>query len=187
MAPNYQPPTAWSCAQCGRQNAANQGVCPSCGGARSVPGTPGAAGARSRGAARRGRRILIFGVSAIFWLCFAAGFASPKACAMVGGPSALDEALETVRACNRAKEALGDDIGPALTGCTTGKSRTGGGTGSASWNTTIEGTKGKGSLSWSARKADGKWTVVRASLSVSGSSIDVLDCGGSKKKKKGDD
>jgi len=104
----------------------------------------------------------------------------------LGGPTALDEALETVRACHRAQAALGDDIGPALTGCTSGKSRYDGSTGSASWNTTIEGSKGKGSLSWSARKDDGKWRIVRASLTVSGSSLDVLDCG-STKKKKGDD
>ncbi len=119
----------------------------------------------------------------LFWIGFAICFLSPKACTTLGGPTAFDQVLETVQACDKARAALGGDIGAAWVGMTSGKSRSGGGSGLASWSTSVEGTKAKGPLSWSARKTNGVWEITRASLTVNGTAIDVLECAKSKSKK----
>lgn len=91
--------------------------------------------------------------------------------------SGYDDALvQTVEHCPRARELLGDDIGPAVVGVSCGSTETGGGTGQASWRMSFSGTRGRGALHFDAEQHAGQWSVTRAWLDAEGEDIDLLAC-----------
>jgi hypothetical protein len=87
-----------------------------------------------------------------------------------------DAVVETIEACPRAVELLGEDISPAWVGLSCGQSETGGGQGHASWTMAYAGSRERGQLDFNADKHGGEWTVRRAVLTVDGESIDLLAC-----------
>ena len=98
--------------------------------------------------------------------------------ALVRCDGSLDAAVERVRACASAADALGADIGPSFVGLSCGSSRTEGAFGQASWETPVAGTRGRGTLRYAAEKRGEAWQVLSASVEVGGATLPVVPCGG---------
>lgn len=105
----------------------------------------------------------------------------PQACGRATAScSGYDDLLiEAVERCPRARELLGDDIGPAVVGCGCGKTETSSGAGTASWLMSVAGSRDRGLLDFDAEKHGGRWSLTRAVLDVNGEGIDLLACGAS--------
>jgi len=104
----------------------------------------------------------------------------------VGGPSCglcaascegyrqtLDESLAT---CPAVKKLLGDDPALSHVGLACGSTKSGGGTGTASWNLPVSGSRARGTLSVSLEKHGGQWAMTRGELSSRGDSVDLVQC-----------
>src|SRR5678816_1081143 len=90
-----------------------------------------------------------------------------------------DEAVTAmVRKCPRAIALLGDDAHPARLGLACGSTETSGDSGHASWNLPYTGSRGRGTVSFTAMKSDDRWQVLRAALEVDDETIDLVACAG---------
>jgi hypothetical protein len=164
------------CGQCGKVNQARYQFCLGCGADLSASQARAAQPNRER--VRRGKRGLVGGIlgfNAVFWALFTMMFVSPKACALFS-PGNEDLAIETLKKCPRAREKLGDGIGPAWVGCTSGKSAGDCNNELAHWSTTVAGSKGRGDYDWDADEHDGKWTLKGGWLHIGGEDIDIVKC-----------
>ncbi len=81
--------------------------------------------------------------------------------------------VQSLEACPRAQELLGEDISISYTrlGCGTGSTETEGGTGHASWALPFAGDRAGGTLSFDLEKHGGKWMMTRGVLDVNDGSV----------------
>ena len=180
LIPQAAPMAARVCPSCRKENAPHYKFCLGCGGdlyavaAHPVVGSPfGAPAPKKRSRALIGG---IIGFNGIFWAAFTLFFLSPKACALFS-PGNEDLAIETLKQCPRARQLLGDDVGPAWVGCTQGSSQGDCSSENAHWSTSVAGSKGSGDYAWAAQETNGKWIIKGAWLRVSGSDeIDIVKC-----------
>lgn len=94
--------------------------------------------------------------------------------AKIDGYEAL--AYETLRRCEPVRDALGEEIGPALVGLQYGTSAAGKRSGAADWSIAVSGSRGRGTYTFEAFKTDGEWELQTGQLRVDGRVIDVVDC-----------
>ena len=178
-----EPMAAKVCPSCRKENAPHYKFCLGCGGdldraqaAHPVVAPPFAPSASAPKKMSRALLGGIVGFNGIFWAAFTLFFLSPKACALFS-PGNEDLAIETLKKCPRARQLLGDDVGPAWIGCTQGSSQGGCDSENAHWSTSVAGSKGSGDFAWAAQETDGKWIIKGAWLRVSGSDeIDIVKC-----------
>lgn len=112
-------------------------------------------------------------IAVVVGLCV---FAMTPCLATCGGH---DEAVTAVvRKCPRAIALLGDDAHPARLGLACGSTETSGDSGNASWNLPYTGSRGRGTVSFTAIKSDDAWQVLRAVLEVDDETIDLVACAG---------
>ena len=102
---------------------------------------------------------------------------------LIGGMARCDGSLEAALAhansCATAVDLLGTEIHQSVVGCSTGESSFGGGHGRAQWRVTVEGTKGRGTLSYSATQNAGRWQIHAASIRTGGRDVSITPCVGS--------
>lgn len=101
------------------------------------------------------------GLGGLLFFIFAIIMGGPRACIACNG-DVTDPALAALNNCPPAKEALGDDIGWSMIGCSNYKSRSGGDPlnqgchSSASYNSPVSGTKARGTYYFSSRATPGE-------------------------------
>jgi hypothetical protein len=110
-------------------------------------------------------------------LAFASLFVTPMCSAGLGKLAGYNEPVfAKLRECPLAVELLGDDIGFATFGCSTGSTESGGGGCDASWNYPVSGSKARGTYSFNAsQRRSGAWHVAGV-LEVDDRRVDVGSC-----------
>ncbi|PIE19219.1 MAG: hypothetical protein CSA66_02730 [Proteobacteria bacterium] len=98
---------------------------------------------------------------------------------MIRCDGSLDAALERVRACPAAADALGAGIDPSFLGLTCGGGRSGGPDGGerVAWETPVKGHAADATLEYVADKVDDEWRIVEARLWIGDAEIHVVPCG----------
>lgn len=91
------------------------------------------------------------------------------------------ELITTVEACPTARTALGDKVHFKKLSYACGSSETSGGTGRASWDVAVYGSKTDGRLTYDAEKHGGQWVFTSMNLEVGDAVIDILACARSAK------
>jgi hypothetical protein len=110
-------------------------------------------------------------------LALASLFVTPLCSAGLGRLGGYNEPVfEKLRACPLAVEALGDGIGFATFGCSTGTTASGGGGCTAAWSYPVQGTRARGTYRFGAHELrNGQWSVAGV-LEVGDRRIDVGGC-----------
>jgi hypothetical protein len=88
-----------------------------------------------------------------------------------------DLVMDTLRACPKANELLGEGIGPSWVGCSCGQMQTAGATGNASWSVPVAGSRARGTYDYAAEMHGGRWQMTYGTLDVDGANVDILACG----------
>lgn len=118
------------------------------------------------------RRLLI-GLPPLVFITLAV-FALTPCMATCG--DADDLVTETLRACPRARQLIGDDAKPARLGFACGTTETEGSYGRSSWSLPYTGSRGRGTVSYAAEKRAGEWHLDGATLEIDDETIDLLAC-----------
>ncbi len=101
---------------------------------------------------------------------------SPKACKYTLLNEETAAVIKALEDCPKTKKALGSDIDVPFVGCTTGKSKSGGDSGSGFWSMPIQGSNASGNVQMSLSKRDGTWKLNSAVLTVGSDKYEAVTC-----------
>jgi hypothetical protein len=103
---------------------------------------------------------------------------SPVVCAGMGSCMGYHgPAMERLRACPAASQALGQPIRASYVGFSCGNAETSGSSGNASWRMPVTGSRASGVYEFNAVLSGGRWTITSGQVTVDGFTIDLANCG----------